>query len=89
MGCPDILSIAILGSLCAPATRMSWDVQGCPWTLSIALFGTTKDALGCLGHYFHKFERNSVHLRTVSLLSARALLAGAYRAYLWSIRLVL
>ena len=31
----------------------------------------------------------SVHLRTVSILSARALLAGAYRAYLWSIRLVL
>ena len=31
----------------------------------------------------------SVHLRTVSILSARALLAGAYRTYLWSIRLVL
>ena len=28
-------------------------------------------------------------LRTVSILSVRALLAGAYRAYLWSIRLVL
>ena len=31
----------------------------------------------------------SVHLRTVSILSARAPLTGAYRAYLWSIRLVL
>ena len=36
----------------------SWDVLRCPETLSIALRGTTKDALGCPGHYFQKFEGN-------------------------------
>ena len=35
-----------------------WDVLRCPETLSIALRGTTKNALGCPGHYFQKFEGN-------------------------------